>query len=235
MSSLQTKIQALIDSANTTTGGSDATLTAAVQSLVDGYGAGGTTLTGWTLTGAQSSSNGIYTTFVATSYGISDVGSYLFANNNGFSWFIRELILNEGVTRIGAGAFYNNQSLAGVSLPSTIVRIDGNAASNGAFRGCSALTSIALPASLTLIQPYAFRGCSSLTSPSIAEGFDCVVSFYDISAVTTDAVSAIVTNYKDNSATGVTRTLTLHATVYAALAQAIFDAATAKGLTIASA
>lgn len=39
--SIKSKIQALIAAANTATGGSDATLTDAVQTLVDGYGQGG--------------------------------------------------------------------------------------------------------------------------------------------------------------------------------------------------
>lgn len=39
--SIRSKIQSLIAAANTATGGSDATLTDAVQTLVDGYGQGG--------------------------------------------------------------------------------------------------------------------------------------------------------------------------------------------------
>lgn len=42
--SIRSKIQSLIAAANTATGGSDATLTDAVQTLVDGYGQGGATV-----------------------------------------------------------------------------------------------------------------------------------------------------------------------------------------------
>ncbi len=39
-----------------------------------------------------------------------------------------------------------------------------NEIESGAFRGCSSLTSIKLPVSLSRIDGYAFSGCSSLTS-----------------------------------------------------------------------
>jgi len=42
--SIKSKIQSLITAANTKTGESDTTLTDAVQTLVDGYGQGGTDL-----------------------------------------------------------------------------------------------------------------------------------------------------------------------------------------------
>ena len=46
-------------------------------------------------------------------------------------------------------------------VPNSVTRIDG------AFWGCSSLTSISIPNSMTSIGAYSFRGCSSLTSITI--------------------------------------------------------------------
>ena len=60
--------------------------------------------------------------------------------------------------------------LSSVFFPSTLEKISGNKATryiDGAFNGCSSLTSVTLPENLKSIGKYAFRGCSALTEVRI--------------------------------------------------------------------
>lgn len=70
-------------------------------------------------------------------------------------------------------AFSGCSSLTSVHLPNTLTSI-----SNNAFQGCSSLTSINLPNTLTSINGYAFQDCLSLTSinlPNILMKMDVYV------------------------------------------------------------
>ena len=60
---------------------------------------------------------------------------------------------------IGCCAFRDCSGLTSLTLPAGITKIG-----NGAFEGCSGLTSLNLPAGITSIGWYAFQGCSGLTS-----------------------------------------------------------------------
>ena len=60
---------------------------------------------------------------------------------------------------IGDFAFYGCSGLTSLTLPSSVTSIGGSA-----FEGCSGLTSLALPSSVTAIGVSAFEGCSGLTS-----------------------------------------------------------------------
>ena len=65
----------------------------------------------------------------------------------------------------GTGAFYKCTALASVSLPDTMTMIG-----DYAFSGCHALGSVTLPNTLVSIGKRAFRSCSSLVSITIPEG-----------------------------------------------------------------
>ena len=69
------------------------------------------------------------------------------------------LIFDRPLTTIGNGAFYGCSSLSSITLPTGVTSIG-----NAAFRSCSMLSRITLPASLTSIGDDAFDGCSSLGS-----------------------------------------------------------------------
>lgn len=77
---------------------------------------------------------------------------------------IHWLIIEEGVTSIGDGAFYGIGSLSKVEMPSTIETIG-----DGAFRATSSLKSIDIPSSVTEIGIYAFDCCESLSSITIPD------------------------------------------------------------------
>ncbi|MBQ8684058.1 MAG: leucine-rich repeat protein [Clostridia bacterium] len=66
---------------------------------------------------------------------------------------VTEIVFEEGVTVVGYSTFNGWTALESVSLPSTLVSIDGEA-----FRGCTALKSIDIPDSVTTLGYGAFWG-----------------------------------------------------------------------------
>jgi hypothetical protein len=75
-----------------------------------------------------------------------------------YSATINKVVIPEGITHIGSGAFDNCKRLLNVSLPSTLTEIGG-----WAFRDCTALTSIVIPIGVTTIGTWAFLRDTSLT------------------------------------------------------------------------
>ncbi len=71
-------------------------------------------------------------------------------------------IIPDSVASIGDGAFSGCSSLTSITIPDSVTSIGG-----GAFDGCSSLTSITIPDSVTSIGNCAFYGCISLTSVNI--------------------------------------------------------------------
>lgn len=67
------------------------------------------------------------------------------------------------VTSIGNGAFSGCSGLTSISIPNSVTSIG-----DWAFSGCSGLISIVIPSSVTSIGESAFRDCSGLTSIMVA-------------------------------------------------------------------
>lgn len=87
-------------------------------------------------------------------------------------YHVTSVSIPASVTEIGAGAFMNCQYLTQVTFA------EGSAPSfedvynsdrNGVFAGCTALTSIELPAGTTKLGTYMFYGCKSLKSVNLSE------------------------------------------------------------------
>lgn len=78
---------------------------------------------------------------------------------------IKKVILSEGVTSIGAGAFTDCSSLSSITLPKSLTSI-----LSWAFDGCSSLSSVSLPNSVTELGTGVFNGCRSLSSVNIPKG-----------------------------------------------------------------
>ena len=91
---------------------------------------------------------------------------------------ILSVVIEDRVTTIGYGAFFNCIKLISVTIPNSIRTIG-----NVAFYGCSALTSITIPNSVTSIENTAFSGCYALTSITIPSSVTTIglTIFYECS------------------------------------------------------
>jgi len=85
---------------------------------------------------------------------------------------IHNLVIPEGVTRIGDYAFCNSDNLTSVNLPSSVTTIGDDA-----FRDCSGLISIDIPAGVTTIGNGAFSGCPKLTSITFPDSIKSIGSY----------------------------------------------------------
>ena len=98
---------------------------------------------------------------------ISGTGAMASWNWKGSPWYankdkIESVVIEDGVTSIGANAFDGCSGLTSITIPSSVTSIGEHA-----FYGCSGLTSITIPSSVTSIGAHAFWGCSGLTSITI--------------------------------------------------------------------
>ena len=75
---------------------------------------------------------------------------------------ITSIVIGEGITNIGSGAFYGCNHLTSLTLPSTLKTIQ-----DYAFSYCTALLSVTLPAGVTYIGEYAFSSCTSLATVDV--------------------------------------------------------------------
>lgn len=81
-----------------------------------------------------------------------------------YSEGVRTVVIEEGITHVGAYAFSQLSHFTSLSLPSTLQSIGTNAFSN-----CSALHDVTLPDGLTEIDSYAFFYCESLQTIHIPD------------------------------------------------------------------
>lgn len=75
------------------------------------------------------------------------------------------LVIEDGITEIGAYALSGIQELESVTIPNSVTTIGSSA-----FEGCENLISITIPDSVTTIGADAFSGCFALTNIIIPEG-----------------------------------------------------------------
>ena len=101
---------------------------------------------------------------------------------------IRHVVLEEGVTSIGAYAFYGMPQLESIEIAETVTSIGDYAFKNApkidnvvlpgeltalgdsAFYACTSLRAIDIPASLWTIKPYTFKNCTALAEVTFHEG-----------------------------------------------------------------
>lgn len=88
---------------------------------------------------------------------------------NGLEADIKSVVIHNGVTAIGAYAFYNCPNLRSISIPGSVTRIG-----EGAFEICDNLTNVTLPDALTRISPFTFSGCFSLKRVTLPDGLTVI-------------------------------------------------------------
>ena len=82
---------------------------------------------------------------------------------------ITSVILPDGLTNIGLGAFYGCSNLTAIEIPNSVTSIGYQA-----FCGCHSLASVAMSSNVTSIGEYAFKNCSALTAIDIPEGVTAI-------------------------------------------------------------
>ena len=86
--------------------------------------------------------------------------------NNHSPWHadksVKQVIIGDGVTKIGSNVFSGCLSLTSVTIGNSVRTIE-----EGAFYDCHALTSVTIPNSVTTIESSVFYDCRALTSVTI--------------------------------------------------------------------
>lgn len=126
------------------------------------------------LTGANINYAGITWTYnngTLTISGTGDVDDY---NNSSAPWYdhrydTTKIVVSNGVTGIGEGAFCYFTELTSVSLPGSLKSIGAYA-----FRGCSSLKSVVIPDSVTSIGESAFYRCTALTTATVSNSVSMI-------------------------------------------------------------
>ena len=97
--------------------------------------------------------------------GITDIGACNFYNNS----YVTRVIIGDSVKSIGASAFYRCTKLSEVDYGGELDTIY-----DYAFSGCSALTGFYFPPTLEFIGIQAFYGCTKLRNIELPEGIDTI-------------------------------------------------------------
>ncbi len=105
-------------------------------------------------------------TGVLTITGNGEMGNYNGSWNYGYKgdapWkkyadYIRTIDIRDGVTSVGAAAFYNCSNVTSVTIPSSVTIINYEA-----FRGCSSLETLTVPSGVTTIKDRWVTNCPKL-------------------------------------------------------------------------
>lgn len=143
--SVKAKLEGLISKANEATGNSDADLTTAVDSLIEGYGQGGEDTLGMLL-------NDTLTSY--SNEEVTEIGAYRFYKSTALT-----SVNLPSVTKLGESAFKECTSIPSVSFPKvtqTGARV---------FDECTSLKSVSCPL-LTQLQGYICAYCTALEEVS---------------------------------------------------------------------
>ena len=138
----------------------------------------------------------------------------LYINNE----LVTDLVIPEGVKRIGDFSFAGFKGIKSVTIPNTVTDIGRSAFSgcdlekvdmpnsvahirDGAFAYCSKLKTINIPASVTQLASKVFYGCDSLIDIVIPEGVTTIENeaFYGCDALTSVTIPQSIVSISDNA------------------------------------
>ena len=113
----------------------------------------------------------------------------------------KNTICLNSVISIGNGAFSGCTSLTSITIPKSVTGIGENA-----FQNCTGLTNITIPKSVTSIGERAFDGCTSLTSITIPKSVTCIgeYAFSGCTGLTSISITDSVTSIGRGAFSGCT-------------------------------
>ncbi len=129
-------------------------------------------------------------------YGTGDMDNYDSASVfEGFLWapwfrertYVKNVVIENGVTSIGSCAFDGCENMASVVIPGSVKKIGW-----AAFEGCESLEGLELPDGLETIDSTAFMGCNGIKSISIPKTLtnldpDCFYGIPYLESITVDS------------------------------------------------
>ena len=128
-------------------------------------------------------------------------GTSKYSNNSTYVPASLKKVVITGGTTIADYAFYGCSNITSIKLPDSVTTIGSYA-----FRGCTGLTSIEIPESVTTIGDYAFYGCTGLTSIEIPKNVTTIGSaaFYNCTGLTSIEIPENVTSIGSSAFYGCT-------------------------------
>ena len=135
--------------------------------------------------------------------------------------------------KLDYAAFDGCSGLTSLTIPSSVTSIG-----EYAFNGCSGLTSLTIPSSVTSIGEYAFNGCSGLTSLTIPSSVTSIgeSAFYGCSGLTSLTIPSSVTSIGESAFFGCSglTSLTIPSSVTSIGESAFYGCSGLTSLTIPS-
>ncbi len=125
-------------------------------------------------------------------YSVASVASRAFAENT----FIKSMVLPDGLTDVGNGAFSDAQALTEIKLGKNTEVLGSNA-----FYNCQKLKTVDLGSSVTEIQGYTFNRCGALLKIELPESVAKIgdYAFYKCTSLEYILIPASVKEISDNA------------------------------------